>query len=249
MIALFTAKGHEMIDKDSESAGAKSEESGNESKSSATKPDRREIKGGIPYLPAPGTLKKTLDLIVPAERPDRFSANYMSTILKLSGGSASAVPPFLKKMQFLASDGSPTLLYSKFKTDSGRSQAAYEGLKNAFGELFRRNEFIHKAEESTVKDTIIEITGLKKTDPIVRLMLASFDAVRGYITADIPVEADLTETEIESVNKKRGDNDDFRSSNPNKLGLSYQINIVLPETDNVAVFNAIFKSLRDNLLR
>jgi Family of unknown function (DUF5343) len=142
------------------------------------KSGRREIKGGIPYLPAPGVLKKALDLIIPAERPDKFSSNYMSTILKLTGGSASAIPPFLKKMQFIGSDGSPTLIYSKFKTDAGRSQAAYDGLKNAFGELFRRNEFIHKADENSVKDTIIEITGLKKTDPIVRLMYQSFDAVR-----------------------------------------------------------------------
>jgi len=33
------------------------------------------------------------------------------------------------------------------------------------------------------------------------------------------------------------------------LGLSYTINLVLPKTDDVAVFNAIFKALRDNLLR
>ncbi|MEQ1539981.1 MAG: DUF5343 domain-containing protein [Sphingorhabdus sp.] len=92
------------------------------------KSGRREIKGGIPYLPAPGVLKKALDLIIPAERPDKFSSNYMSTILKLTGGSASAIPPFLKKMQFIGSDGTPALTYSKFKTDAGRSQAAYDGL-------------------------------------------------------------------------------------------------------------------------
>src|SRR3546814_7235614 len=94
----------------------------------------------------------------------------MGTILKLTGGGARTVPPFLKKMQFLGADGTPTPLYSKFKTDGGRSQAAYEGLRNAYGELFRRNEYIHKADENSVKDTIVEITGLKKNDPITRLM-------------------------------------------------------------------------------
>lgn len=105
--------------------------------------ERREIKGGIPYTVAPGVLKKALEQIIPAERPDKFGSNYMDTILKLTGGAARAVPPFLKKMQFISADGSPTILYSKFKTDRGRSQAAYEGLKNAFSELFRRNEYIH----------------------------------------------------------------------------------------------------------
>ena len=108
-----------------------------------SKSGRREIKGGIPYTIAPGVLKKTLEAVVAAERPDKFGPNYMATILHLSGGAARAVPPFLKKMQFLGSDGTPTNLYSKFKTDGGRSQAAYEGLKHAFAELFRRNEYIH----------------------------------------------------------------------------------------------------------
>jgi len=34
-----------------------------------------------------------------------------------------------------------------------------------------------------------------------------------------------------------------------KLGLSYTINLNLPATSDIAVFNAIFKSLREHLLR
>lgn len=213
------------------------------------KVERREIKGGIPYVVAPGVLKKSLELIIPAERPDKFGTNYMTTILKLTGGAARAVPPFLKKMQFIGADGTPTILYSKFKTDSGRSQAAYEGLKNAFGELFKRNEYIYKAEESAVRDVIVEITGLKKNDPIIRMMYSSFDAVRGFINGDVSGTS-------ESINSNTGVEDDtgdgqgstVRTGNT-KLNLSYQINIVMPETENIAVFNAIFKSLRENLLR
>lgn len=214
------------------------------------KPDRREIKGGIPYSTSPGVFKKALELIVTAERPDKFGANYMETILKLSGGSARTVPPLLKKMQFISPDGTPTLLYSKFKTDSGRSQAAYDGLKNAFSELFRRNEYIHKADENAVKDIIVEITGLRKTDSIVRLMYASFDAVRNFISGEVLSNADNTLTDIQEENSNtRRENGNNNTSFQGNLGLSYQINIVLPETENVAVFNAIFKSLRENLLR
>jgi hypothetical protein len=213
------------------------------------KTDRREIKGGIPYSTSPGVLKKALELIIPAERPDKFGADYMATILKLTGGAARAVPPFLKKMQFIGADGAPTLLYSKFKTDSGRPQAAYEGLKNAFGELFRRNEYIHKADENAVRDTIVEITGLKKADPIVRMMYTSFDAVRSFITGDISGAAESGRVEPADDSAGGADGHADLTGVGHRLGLSYQINIVLPETDNVAVFNSIFKSLRDNLLR
>ena len=231
-----------------ENAGSGSAGSGiASSEGGKEKSERREIKGGIPYTISPSSLKKALELIIPAERPDKFGPNYMATILKLTGGSARAVPPFLKKMQFIGPDGTPTLLYSKFKTDGGRSQAAYDGLRNAFGELFRRNEYIHKADENSVKDTIVEITGLKKTDPILRLMYGSFDAVRSFVSGDVSGISDA---------KLNSDDDggavarsDGGATAAVQLGLSYQINIILPETENVAVFNAIFRSLRDNLLR
>lgn len=217
-------------------------------KKGTEKVERRDIKGGIPYVISPGALAKALESIIVAERPDRFSANFMSTVLHLSGGSARSVPPFLKKMQFIGPDASPTTLYSKFKTDGGRSQAAYDGLRNAFGELFRRNEFVHKADENAVKDIIVEITGLKKADPIIRLMYSSFDAVRSYISSE-PVKNHefVSPGSISDVVTEAAD--PGRTSEGIKLGLSYQINIVLPETDNISVFNAIFKSIRDNLLK
>jgi hypothetical protein len=153
----------------------------------------------------------------------------MSTILKLTGGAARAVPPLLKKMQFIGTDGTPTLLYSKFKTDNGRSQAAYEGLKNAFGELFRRNEYIHKADESSVKDTIVEITGLKKSDPILRLMYSTFDAIRTFIVGDISGIAEAEIADDGGVVQTRSDSAPLLGSS---LGLSYQINIVLPDREH-----------------
>ena len=210
--------------------------------------ERREIKGGIPYSTSPGVLKKALEQIIPAERPDKFGSNYMETILKLTGGSARAVPPFLKKMNFIAADGTPTVLYSKFKTDGGRSPAAYEGLRNAFGELFKRNEYVHKADEAGVKDIIVEITGLKKSDAVVRMMYQSLDAVRSFISGEVsgsPV--------VEHFERQAPDEASVPHTNGPAgslpIGLSYQINIILPETENIGVFNAIFKSLRDNLLR
>lgn len=43
--------------------------------------------------------------------------------------------PIFKKMGLVASDGSPTELYSRFKTDSGRGSAALQAIKNAYPEI------------------------------------------------------------------------------------------------------------------
>lgn len=209
---------------------------------------KREIKGGLPYSTSPGTFKKALDGIIVAERPERFSGDFMSTVLKLSGGSARPIPPLLKKMSFLTSDGTPTDLYSKFKSDTARGQAALDGLRNAFGEMFRRNDFVHRADEAVVRDLIVEITGLKKNDGIVRMIAQTYEAVRGF--------ADKGGTPSSDANVVGLSSDQVNEAPPGRvppgrnppLGLSYHINVVLPETENIAVFNAIFRSLRDNLL-
>jgi Family of unknown function (DUF5343) len=217
------------------------------SEPAAEQRERREIKGGLPYAQSPGTFKKSLDLIIQAERPENFSANFMATILKLTGGSAKAIPPLLKKMQFLNPDGSPTGLYSKFKTEGGRSQAAFEGLRNSFSELFKRNEHIYKAQENDVKDVIVEITGLKKSDKIVRLIYSTFDAIRSFVNAETFAEPVSERQETSSATPRIKDSETV--SYAKKIGLSYNINIILPETENISVFDAIFRSLRDNLLQ
>jgi hypothetical protein len=145
---------------------------------------RRVIKGNLPYTPAPGVFKKSLEGIITAGQSERFTSNFMDTVLGVSGGSSRYVPPLLKKMGFLTSDGTPTDLYTSFRTEGSRSSGAYTGLKNAFGELFQRNEFIHKANEPEVRDNIVAITGLTKNDAQVNYIWSTFKVVRDFITGD-----------------------------------------------------------------
>ncbi|MGF7053497.1 hypothetical protein GGC47_002682 [Bosea sp. OAE752] len=229
------------------SASIKDQSSGESEKQAGDKQDtkRREIKGGLPYAVAPGVFKKALDGIIVSERPDRFSGHFLSTILNLTGGSSRAIPPLLKKMNFLSSDGTPTELYSKFKSDSARSSAALEGLRSAFSEMFRRNEFIHKADEPKVVDLIVEITGLRKSDRIVGFIYQTFETIRAYIDKSAPVSEGVAV--IDFPKEQTGSRDDH-TIKPMGIGLSYNINIILPESENPAVFNAIFRSLKANLL-
>ena len=211
---------------------------------------RREIPGNLPYTTTPGKFKEILESIIRAERPPKFSGDFMESVLGFSGGSARSVPPILKRMRYLTSDGTPTELYAKFKSDSARSGAALEGLRAAFSEIFRKNEYAHKAPEGSVKDIIVEITGLNKSDGVLRAIYGTFDALRSYVSANevLPKGSD-----------NRGDADDEVADTEvlrhaggaalKPLGLTYNINIVLPETTNVQVFNAIFESVRRNLLR
>lgn len=84
----------------------------------------RKIPGNLPYLNASGTLKKALDNLIETSRPPKFNADFLENVLKLKGGSARATIPILKKMEFISSEGVPTELYAKFRTESGQAEAA-----------------------------------------------------------------------------------------------------------------------------
>jgi hypothetical protein len=218
----------------------KKESAGGEKKS------QRKIPGNFSYTPTPGKLKEALENLVRAERPDKFGRTFVETVLGIKGGSAAPVTPILKRVGFVTSDGTPTDLYAKFQSEGGRGQAALEGLRNGFGELFKRNTYAHKLDENGLKDTLVEITGLKRTDPVIQCIYGTFDAFRGFIKGDVQVEQ-RAEQEPEAAGGvgNGGSRGIVRNAS---LGLSYQINIVLPETTDISVFNAIFRSLRENLL-
>lgn len=207
---------------------------------------RRTIPGNFAYTTTPGKLKTVLQNLINAERPDTFNKSYIETYLGVTGGSAAPIPNVMKRVDFIGGDGRPTEWYAKFQTDSGRPEASLHGLKKAFSEIFKKNTFAHSLSEEKVREIIVEITGLVKTDPIVSQIFGTFDAFRGFIPSDY----------VGNKEQPRGDTDREGHQDPpegsgqplGKLGLSYHVNIVLPETKDVAVYNAIFQSLKANLL-
>jgi hypothetical protein len=208
---------------------------------------RREIPGNLPYLTATGSLKRVLDKIIEAQRPDRFNLDFLENVIKLTGGSARATLPILKRIGFLASDGTPTDLYAKFKTESGRSFAAFQGLRNGFAEIFKRSEYAHTVDDNKLKDIIVEITGLQKNDAVANAIRSTFNVLKSYITDS---NVSLARSAVESGPPST--EDAVYSPIPggaHTIGLSYNINIVLPETSDITVLNAIFRALKENLLQ
>jgi hypothetical protein len=209
---------------------------------------RRSIPGNLPYTTSIGVLKRILEQIPTSEKPSTFNYDFMTTVLGASGGAARQALSMLKKFGFISSEGTPTEIYSEFQTEGGRSSASLKALKHGFSEVFRRNQFAHKADEDKLRDIFIAITGLPKTDPIVKYVLNTFQALQDYAKAakDLKEEkSEGAEDQSSESNRKPASAD---SSRPN-LGLAYHFNIVLPETTNIEVFNSIFKSLKENMLK
>jgi len=200
----------------------------------------------LPYVVGYGVITKTLDKIKSAATPERFTQDFLSTKLSLKGGTAKPVIPFLKRIGFLGSDGVPSDRYKRFRNAANTGAAAAEGLKQGYKPLYTRNEYAHILNDKELKGLIVEATGFEPKAATVKVILGSFKALKAFAKFDgeIATEeaADLGEDVVTDARR------DEETTRP-KLGLSYTINLNLPATSDIAVFNAIFKSLREHLLR
>lgn len=208
-----------------------------------------------PYMNSTGLISKILDKIKVAATPSRFTQDYLATELGFSSGSARAFIPLAKRINLLASDGTPTDLYKQFRnTNAAISKAAMaESIKKGYADLFTRNEYAHSLSKSDLEGLIMQMTGSEKGNKTVQAVIGTFDALKSYASFNIST-SDIVHEKTEQTTTS--DEHFIENIKPTSLGseeiglnLSYTINLVLPKTDDIGVFNAIFKSLRENLLK
>ena len=201
----------------------------------------------LPYVTAYGNIAKALKKIQQASTPPRFTHDFLATKLAMSGGSARPVVPFLKRIGFIASDGTPTNLYKQFRgTDEGRGAAAAAGLRQGYAPLYEVNEYAHVLDEPKLKSLVVQVTGEAQDSKTVSAITRSFMTLNEFADHEA-VPAAVSQAETVATLPAAGE---VGGAGPSpKLGLNYTINLQLPATSDVAVFDAIFKSLREHLLR
>lgn len=203
--------------------------------------------GKLPYLTSPGTLTTALDRIKKAATPPTVNGDFVQTKLQIKGGSGRTIPPFLKKIGFVASDGTPTRVYELFRNSNASvsGAAAAEAMRTGYKSLYEANEYAHELSDSDLKGLIVQVTGLEEKSNVVDLSFRTFKKLRDYANFEQPLEKEVSVDDIEP-----GLISDVLPgpAGSRQLNLGYTINLNLPASTNIEVFNAIFKSLRENLL-
>lgn len=197
-----------------------------------------------PFMNAYGSLSKILNKVKQAKTPDRFNYDFLETTLGFKSSSARAFIPLAKRLGLLASDGVPTDLYKRFRNSTQSQAAMAEAIRKGYAQLFEKNESAHTLGKKEIEGLFVEITGLQKESSTIRSLLGTLETLKSFASFDQKVSVIEPSPEEEEVpDKDKAPREDIG------MNLAYTINLVLPKTDDVAVFNAIFKSLRENLLR
>ena len=209
----------------------------------------------LPYLLSVGLIPKILEKMQQARRPERFTQDFLETKLGHSGGSARAIIPLLKRIGFLGSDGAPTPMYDQFRNAETQGAAIAQGMRNGFGELFDRNEYVYDMNQDKLTSLVVEVTGGTRDERKTRAIVGTFLALKeladfeggGGDSRDLerrkPTHPEAVSVPAAATGSAAdtGDSVDLR--------VSYTINLNLPETTDPNVFSAIFTALRDNLLK
>jgi hypothetical protein len=131
-----------------------------------------------------------------------------------------------------------------------------ESIRDAFSDLFAINK---KAEEYTVdqaKNKLRTLFAGRKTELVIRNIAKTFKALCEYADFSTSRTA-LPKPPADEEEKPKDESPTGETLPPGKpapppkeidiAALQYHVNIVLPETRDQAVYDAIFKSLRDHL--
>jgi hypothetical protein len=114
---------------------------------------------------------------------------------------------------------------------------------------------MHELDDGELKGLIIEETGAADDSNVPSLILTAINSLKKFADFMPPEEATDAGTESREDTTRTIAQIEAAASahhaNSSRVGLnlSYTINLNLPATTDISVFNAIFKSLKENLLQ
>ncbi|THF50874.1 DUF5343 domain-containing protein [Allorhizobium terrae] len=201
----------------------------------------------LPYLASPGSIKIALEKIKTAATPERVTQEFIKTKLQIKGGTGTAIPPFLKKIGLVNSDGSPSPLYHKFRNSKTAGAAIAEAIKAGYREMFDVNEYCYDMNDIDLQSLVCQVTGAAADSPVAKLTVATFKNLKIFADFNIAHKSPDLVQEAEPFSNTPYSQPPTQDRSLG-LNLSYTINLNLPATTDQAVFNAIFRSLREHLL-
>ena len=213
-----------------------------------------------PYVNAYGKIRTLFEAIKKAAVPQRFTQDFLSTMLGFQSSSDRALPSLLKRLNFLDEANVPTQAYKDYRDDSRSAEVMTAQVRKAYADLFAANEYANKLTKDKLIETLKRLTGAAEDDQRLDSAASTFLALVSL--------SDFNSKEIENppkkVEEKREQTPHIQPQQTRKenwqpqqqpfqrqlhqFGFSYTINLNLPETTDIEVFNAIFKSLKENIL-
>lgn len=199
------------------------------------------------YMTSVKNLPKIMDKIVEGTAPRKFTTAHLKSIGFTSSNDVGVIG-LLKDLGFLSADGTPTQRYHDYRDKSRSKSVMADALRDAYEELFHINEKPSSSDRAAIEGKFKSVHNA--TDRIAAEQAKTFEALLKLADLDGTKPAAKKRPEIEKEipeAKTEGKHLESKSATFPFTGLRYNVEIHLPATKDVEVYNAIFKSLKEHL--
>lgn len=201
------------------------------------------------YIISNNKIEPILSRIRSAAKPERFNRETLAT-WGFTASNDRAMVAVMKGLGFITEAGAPTEYYDLLRDPNDWRYVLGERVRSAYSDLFAIDSNMHSAPEAEVKGAMLRITG-KDEDSVSRYYstfktltgLAKFDPRPSRSNAAVP-ESD---PEVSGPERAKPPAPAEDSGHRRRSEFHYNIQIHLPVTTDITVYNAIFKSLKENL--
>lgn len=197
-----------------------------------------------PYVNAYGNLSKLFNKIREAAVPAKFTTDFMHSMLGLKSSSHRAMIPLLKNLGFLDQSNVPKKEYKEYRGEEKQAKVVMaQRIRESYSNLYAASEYAHKLSKKELTSKLKTLTGAGDKDKVIPYVVSTFMELCKL--ADFEAKPFLPEKKEKQKEDKKPEEKE-RIASP--LGISYTINLNLPATTEIEVFNAIFKSLKEHIL-
>lgn len=195
-----------------------------------------------PYMVSNNKIAPIVSKIQTAAKPQKFTQEFLKNIGFTSSNDRAIISVF-KKLGFLTEDGTPTVYYDQLRDKSSSQIIMANRIRDLYAELFTINTEIYSDTDANIKGAISRVTG--GDEKSVNRVFSTFKALCNIANFNsfsvLPITSEVGKEDQPDTHDK------VLPQNPH-TEFHYNIQIHLPATTDISVYNAIFKSLKENLM-
>jgi hypothetical protein len=203
------------------------------------------------YLTTTKNLGKILTAIQNAQAPKQFSTRFLAS-LGFPSANDRLIIGVLKSLGLLTPEGTPTKRYYEYLDQSQSKRVMADGLRDAYADLFQINKKANELSNVDVKNKLKTLTQGQSSSAVIDKMASTFKALAQHADFSATVQADHTSADNAEIPPEASIVPEVGSpsaaSRVSLGGLVYNVQLILPADRDPAVYDALFKSLKEHLL-
>lgn len=183
-----------------------------------------------------------------AKAPERFTLKFLKD-LDFASSNDRLFIGVLKGLGFIDENGAPTSRYFEYLDDERSGRVLAEAIVEAYGDLFALNTGAQKLDIEVIKGKFKSLTQGQKSENVIGLMAKTFKVLSDMADWSGPTRTEVRQAMEPTKPAESADAPPTGSAKPfgMPVGLHYNIQIILPESRDQSVYDALFASLRKHL--